>query len=1470
MDDDMITYGKQVVLKYDMLYGDTDELSASWWVFEERLVDCMRICNGMVKSAGSMFGSGDCTMTTTARALGDQRGSRVAEAANGATKHLPYHKKQEVTKTGGYAAKAATPADASRGAAKCWGCGRSGHTTTDCRFRAAKHPDFNHERRPWLESAKGRAWAARTDGRGQPHSCLPPTQTLVPDSTYIPPARPENKRVDGQRKFVDAHAVQVHDVQLVCGTSQSEPAKVPIGKFAHYQNEREIFTDGSMTARIVAWNDRVASNLSLTINCACDSQSIRSNYISVVARQRLGSLARTLDAKPLVSVRGIGSDPMIAVREEVMFRIALYDNVVRGDRVYLLRAFVIESPAELLLGYGALEECESLLMLLIENLVLTKCFSECLHVRTAGRPVISEETPEFRTVSGTGVTTGTITTPGFVSGHEDKVSRSGKLSVGRLRKFYAQTRSRAMEASTGTRKRPVGDIGDANDAPMGKRLCEEQQLCGIYRGTIPSAMAVEGGNTVRSCLPTLIGGTSKQVETQHMLCACYTNVFSRELNAESALLEPMRIELRTGGAETWAGRDNRRPPRVQSTQKDAEIDRQVKEMIGAGVIRPSKTASSYSQVLMVPKPEGKWRFCVDFRRLNACTKTKTWPIPNTNQMIDRLGRYKPEWLAKLDLTKGYYQAPLEEASKPLSAFITTNGLYEWNRVAMGLCGAPAYFQEQMATVVLKNLIYNCCEVYMDDIIIYGDSFEKYLENLDKVLARLQQFNVTVNPGKCELGVQEIEFVGHTFNKMGKCFTRSKLQEVVNFPTPETATELRSFLGLANYFRDHIKNHALLAGSLNAMIDKSSTYKKSTVLRWSQMQLDALDALKTAINECPILFFLDENAENSSVHLYTDASDVGFGAYVCQRFADGKEVPIGFMSRCFTPVQKRWSVPEREAYGILEGVKKFEYLLRDVKFVLHTDHENLVHIRDSGSPKVIRWKLQLQEFQFEIEHVRGVDNIVADAMSRNKLATVDIDVPDYLPHHEWIARLWNSEQVSGDEWCRVGHLIDELEISDEAYANIQMVHNATVGHHGVQNTIAKLQTAGLNWRFMEQHVKRFIKECDCCQKLDCRVPICITAPYGQMIVRPMGCINVDAMGPFDTDSNGNQYAVVMIDTFTRFMCAYPVKNTSAREAVRVILMHCGTFGKPDSIQTDNGTEFKNESVAELLKLLEVEHHLSIAHNHQQNAIVERAIKEVNRWLRGQLYCSKQMKCLWSDLLPLAQRIHNATIVTSTGYAPADLVFGGIIKLNRGLLTKQKADEVDYSTYDNYMISLMHHQEKMLLDANETQQIAAQKHLGKDPGGLITEYAVDSYVLLAWPITRMNPNGRPTKLDTVYRGPYRVIKFDEHGTYWLRNLATGAAENPKSVHSLKPFFYDKKRTDPVVVALRDYKDTFLVSEIISDNGCWKNRGELKFKVLWLGYDEPTWEPWANLRDNSVLHEYLIRHQHAAMIPKKIVAT
>jgi hypothetical protein len=518
---------------------------------------------------------------------------------------------------------------------------------------------------------------------------------------------------------------------------------------------------------------------------------------------------------------------------------------------------------------------------------------------------------------------------------------------------------------------------------------------------------------------------------------------------------------------------------------------------------------------------------------------------------------------------------------------------------------------------------------------------------------------------------------------------------------------------------------------------------------------------------------------------------------------------------------------------------------------------------------------MQEFQFTLEHVKGVDNIIADVLSRNTKATVDIDKPDCLPHQEWLACLWNSandtheDEYVLNEWCNA-HLEAEeiIQIPQDKYDFIMQVHNAEVGHHGEIATIRKLEAITKPWEEMKQHVQLFIKQCDCCQKLDDRVPIRICKPFTLGSNEPMGCWQIDSVGPFEPDEKGNTYAVVLIDTFTRFMCLYPVPDASALEAVKVMIKHSGHYGMPKTVTTDNGTEYSNKLMIEATKLLGTQHEFTVAHQHQQNGIVERCNKEFNRYMRQILYDQQKKKEQWSDFLPFIQRIHNASICEATGYAPADLLFGGAINLNKVILTDDKEKNEIQSTYSEYMSKMLIHQDNMLQEAKLVQNKRDDKKKNKVIKEPITEYPSGSYVLLAWPITRMNPNGRPTKFDTLYRGPYKVIKHDDHGTYWLLNIVTGRPENLKSIHSIKPFYYDPTRTDPMTIALKDFKDEYLIESVITDNGKWKNKTQLAFEIKWIGYKETTTEPWANVRDNSVLHDYLRTHKHANMIPKKIV--
>ena len=574
-------------------------------------------------------------------------------------------------------------------------------------------------------------------------------------------------------------------------------------------------------------------------------------------------------------------------------------------------------------------------------------------------------------------------------------------------------------------------------------------------------------------------------------------------------------------------------------------------MLAAGVITTSQ-APYYSQVHLVPKPNGKWRFTIDFRNLNDCCEQAGWPLPNISLMLQRIGTKKPRLYCKFDMTEGYHQFPLHPNSYDATTFITANGLYRFQRVVMGLSGSGSNFQARMSTEVLTGLLYIICESYLDDILLFAKSETQLLLNLKQILARFRSHHILLNPDKVEIGLEQLEFVGHLIDSTGVHMTQTKLDSVRNFPKPILKGDMKKFLGLANYFRDHVRDHSVLAYPLQQAIEGYSRKDRHHKVRWTTDLETAYEALKAAICNCQKLHFINEEYE---VWLQTDASDYGIGAYLKQISPQG-DVPIMFISKSLDKTQCRWSTPEKEMFAIWYALQKMDHLLRDIHFHIQTDHENLTRHKVTGSPKVLRWKLDIQQFNFTIEHIKGTDNVVADDFSRQcdriilpdeediaallsfQCEKLDIEYCAALdPEECYMQYLYNDDEpvattmegAFDSDYLELAALGDDeiTSIPDKAYKAINKVHNSLTGHHGVDKTMLKLTRVGNNWPYMREHIRLFIKACPCCQKMsNLRVPI-HTTPFTTSSYAPMQVINIDSIGPLPTDSEGNQYILSIV-------------------------------------------------------------------------------------------------------------------------------------------------------------------------------------------------------------------------------------------------------------------------------------------------------------------------------------------------------
>ena len=920
-------------------------------------------------------------------------------------------------------------------------------------------------------------------------------------------------------------------------------------------------------------------------------------------------------------------------------------------------------------------------------------------------------------------------------------------------------------------------------------------------------------------------GDEELREEAKRLCTKYQKLFSISVSPEPADLKPMELVV---DQNKWELNSNKGPARQQTDPKQKEIRVQVAKMLDLEVIQPSQ-AEYYSQVHLTPKSNGKWRFCIDYRPLNLACKGMGWPIPNIEQMIQRLGQKRAKYYAKIDLTSGYHQAPLARDSRVSTAFITSDGVYEWTRVPMGLKGAPSYFQGELASTVLRGLLYHICELYIDDIIVFGNSKEEFLANVELVFQRLMKHRLTVNPEKCFLGMSEVEFVGHTIDERGMSFSREKIDKVLNIPEPVLGKELKSFLGVAGYFHRHIKDYAGVTKPLTKMIEG---YERNRRLIWSEQGRAAFREIKEAINNCPKLFFMDDH---SPVFLHTDASDYGIGGYLFQMI-NGEEVPIAFISKMLDEREERWTTTEKECYAIIYCIKKLEYLLRDRSFTLRTDHKNLIYIDSETSKKVKRWKLFIQEFDFYIEHIPGKENVAADGFSR------------LLPLPE--------EQLH--------HLFEEFSLTKAAYNAIMSVHNGVLGHHGVDRTMDKLIRKGEQWLYMRAHVRQFIRQCPCCQKMSyLKVPI-HTHPFTTASYEPMEVIEMDSIGPLPADEDGNKYILVVICCFTRWVSLYPLKDLTAKSCAECLLQHVGTFGTPYRIVTDNGTQFKNELVEELLKLLGVEHLTILAYSHEENAIVERANREIMRHLRGLIFTHNEVSKWSKHYVPLVQRIMNTSRVDSHKAIPAELLFGQAVNLDRGILLPAAAISDKRKALSKWAAEMLKVQKGLMEKAEMAQRRKDDLHIA-NASPKRTHYGVGEYVLVEYQSTGMG-NKPPNKLLPHLKGPLKVVsrKGDK---YSLMNLVT---KNEEEVHltRIHPFFYDPNYTSPRDAALRDVLSLFDVERIIDHSGNRKQRSTMDFLCKFTGWGDEynLWLPYKEVRDIGVLHTYLIQHGMKSLIPDK----
>lgn len=408
--------------------------------------------------------------------------------------------------------------------------------------------------------------------------------------------------------------------------------------------------------------------------------------------------------------------------------------------------------------------------------------------------------------------------------------------------------------------------------------------------------------------------------------------------------------------------------RLPLSQRQIE-DEQVDNMLEKGIIEPS-TSPWASPVVLVKKKDGSTRFCIDYRKLNTATVKDAYPLPRIDDTLDALTG--SQWFCTLDLVSGYWQVQMEEKDREKTAFATRKGLFQFTVMPFGLCNAPSTF-ERLMELALQGLQWQRCLIYLDDVIVFGPSFQSTLDNLRAVFKCLLDANLRLKPSKCSLFQKEVIFLGHKVSRDGISCDPDKIKAIEEWGVPANVRDVRSFLGIASYYRKFIQGFSTIASPITALTKKGAKFV------WDDKCQQAFQILKEKLVSAPILVYPQQEGR---FILDTDASNDGLGAVLSQ-LQEGREHVVAYASKTLSGSQKNYCTTYKELLAVRLFVEKFKHYLFGHPFTVRTDHASLTWLKNFDNPDtmVMRWIAFLDTFDIKWEHRAGKHHSNADGLSR---------------------------------------------------------------------------------------------------------------------------------------------------------------------------------------------------------------------------------------------------------------------------------------------------------------------------------------------------------------------------------------------------------------------------------------------------------------------------------------------------------
>jgi len=562
-------------------------------------------------------------------------------------------------------------------------------------------------------------------------------------------------------------------------------------------------------------------------------------------------------------------------------------------------------------------------------------------------------------------------------------------------------------------------------------------------------------------------------------------------------------------------------PRRLSWSERAEVKNIVSELLRKEVIRPSNS-NFCSPIVLVKKKNNSYRMCIDYRTLNKITLKDRYPLPLMEDQIDQMSG--KSCFTTFDLKDGFHHVPIAKNSIKFTSFVTPDGQYEYCKLPFGLANAPAAFQRCINMIFKPLLDAKKVQIYLDDIMVATATVEENLEVIEEVLSLLARYGLELNLSKCKFLQREIEYFGYRISAGNITLNKSKVKAIQDFPQPKTLKQLRSFLGLTGYFRKFIKDYARIAKPLCDLT------KKDMPFTFDEKELHAFETLQEKLTSRPVLALYNPKA---FTELHTDASSCGYGAVLLQRQQDGCMHPVMYHSRRTTATESRYHSYELETLAIVYALERFRIYLQGIPFVVITDCSavQLALRKKDVNPRISRWCMVLQNYDYKIEHRVSSRMQYVDALSRNILIIEPLSFDQVLVYKQLqdpiIRRIHEKLEIRENSRFELRNGVVYRKhnngilffVPDAMTHKVMRICHDEVGHVGPGKT---LDLIGKTYWFlgMRTRVQNYISNCIKC--LTYSVPT--GKVEGKLHIyekgsRPFETIHIDHYGPLEKVGHG---------------------------------------------------------------------------------------------------------------------------------------------------------------------------------------------------------------------------------------------------------------------------------------------------------------------------------------------------------------